>query len=65
MVSSDLGDMIKVTCHLCEMKPQLSNMRNHTKKAHGMTIAAYKEKFSVEIIERVYHRSLHLSSNPI
>ena len=64
-MSSDPVDMVRVSCHLCEIKPQLTAMRSHTKKAHGMAITDYKEKFSVEIIERVYHRFLYLSYNLI
>ena len=60
-MSSDTMDMVQVSCKLCDKKPQLSRMRSHTKNVHGMAIADYKEKFTVNILERIYHRSY----NPI
>ena len=47
---------VSVPCGLCDLKPQLSNLRTHTKKAHGMAIGEYREKFTVKISESVFHR---------
>ena len=57
--SSSMKDAVKTLCKVCGQAVTLITMRGHTKSAHGMSIAEYKDKYGnhrSQIIERILHR---------
>ena len=57
--SSSMKDAVKTLCKVCGQAVTLTTMRGHTKSAHGMSIAEYKDKYGnhrSQIIERILHR---------
>ena len=58
-VSSSMGDAVRSACKVCGDKVKVTDMRNHTKKTHGMTITEYKERYNqhhYDLVELVLHR---------
>ena len=58
-VSSSMGDAVRSACKVCGDRFKVTAMRNHTKKAHGITIKEYKERFNqhnFDLVELVLHR---------
>ena len=56
--SSSMKDAVKTLCQVCGLAVALTTMRGHTKSAHGMSIAEYKDKYGnhrTQIIERIFH----------
>ena len=53
-----MKDAVKTRCWLCGLAVSLTTMRGHTKSAHGLSIAEYKERFGnhrTQIIQRILH----------
>ena len=58
-VSSSMGDAVRSACKVCGDRVKVTDMRNHTKKAHGITITEYKERYNqhhYDLVELVLHR---------
>ena len=58
-VSSSMCDAVRSACKVCGDRFKVTDMRNHTKKAHGMTITEYKERYNqhhYDLVELVLHR---------
>ena len=56
--SNSMKDAVKTLCKVCGLAVTLTTMRGHTKSAHGLSIAEYKEKYGnhrTQIIERILH----------
>lgn len=57
--SSSMKDAVKTLCQLCGLPVTLTAMRGHTKSAHALSIADYKDRYGnhrTQIIERIFHR---------
>jgi len=54
--STDTQEMVRTECQLCGKKMFIQALRSHTKKNHEMSISDYKERFRVELLEKVYHQ---------
>jgi len=57
--SNNLADYTKTACKICGKKVNLSEMRVHTKKKHGMQIYEYRSLFkqhNFDMMEKVFHR---------
>ena len=56
--SSTMKDAVKTLCQVCSLAVTLTTMRGHTKSAHGLSVAEYKEKYGnhrTQIIEKIFH----------
>ena len=58
LISNDLADYMLVECQICNLHKPMTQLRSHTKAAHGITITEYKAQFGsdLEPVEPVYHR---------
>ena len=58
LISNDLADYMLVECQICNLQKPMTQLRSHTKAAHGITITEYKAQFGsdLEPVEPVYHR---------
>ena len=58
LISNDLADYMLVECQICNLHKPMTQLRSHTKAAHGITITEYKSQFGSELepVEPVYHR---------
>ena len=57
--SNHMKDAVQAVCQLCGSIEKCNQMRMHTKKVHGTSISAYKERFGPlidHLVEAVYHR---------
>ena len=57
--SNHMKDAVQAVCQLCGSIEKFNQMRMHTKKVHGTSISAYKDRFGPlidHLVEAVYHR---------
>merc|ERR1712126_444002 len=57
--SNDTKEYVRSTCKICGAVKKVTEMRGHTKSAHGMTITEYKEKYDqvyFDLVELVLHQ---------
>ena len=55
--SNDMKDAVRTGCQICGKVFKFVAMRGHTKKNHGLTIMAYREKYGKLVpLEEIYHR---------
>ena len=56
--SNHTKDSVQTVCQLCQGHFYFVNMRNHTRKAHQLSISDYKAKYGAlqdHIVEEIYH----------
>ena len=57
--SNCMRDAVRSICQICWIPETWNNMRNHTKKVHGIQITAYKQRYgqlSEHLVEKVFHK---------
>ena len=57
--SNCMRDAVRSICQICGSTETWNNMRNHTKKIHGIRITAYKQKYgqlTEHLVEKVFHK---------
>ena len=57
-LSNHTKDSVQTVCQLCQGHFYFVNMRNHTRKAHQLSISDYKAKYGAlqdNIVEEIYH----------
>ena len=57
--SKDTKDYVKSVCKVCGVQKKVTEMRGHTKSAHGMNITEYKFKYDqvfLDLVELILHK---------
>ena len=62
-LSNSCNDFVKVKCELCHSSVVKSDMYQHTKMFHKMTITNYKKKFEIKVMKDVFHKCLMKSAS--
>ena len=45
-ISNSMAEVVRSSCKVCGEHVKVTNMREHTKRVHQMTITEYKSKFN-------------------
>ena len=55
--SNNMKDAVCTSCQICGKVFKFVAMRGHTKKSHGLTIMAYREKYGKLVaLEEIFHK---------